>query len=126
MKPYLIILFIIFTIAVTALADAFAFLYFGTWAHLTKAAGYLLLISGPFIFRLERRHWLAYVLAFTFWRVVGFDYLFNLFAGLPWNYIGVVSFWDKFLAMVPQHGIIFGRVIFMIAAVSIPLRYLND
>ena len=126
MKPYLIILYIILCIAVTALTDALNFLDFGTWAHTANAAGILLLISGPFIFKLERRHWVAYIVAFAFWRVVGFDYLFNLFAGLPWDYIGVVSFWDKVLSKVPPHGLIFIRAVFMIAAVAIPLQYMKS
>ena len=125
-KPYLIISYFITCIALAALSDAM--LDFGrkVLAHSVEAGGLLILISGPFIFKLERRHWLAYVLAFAFWRVVGFDYLYNLFAGLPWDFHGSTSIWDRILSKQPEHGILFGRIVFLLAAISIPFRYLKD
>ena len=125
MKRVLIILYFIICITLMALSDAFDLNGLKLWAHGIEAFWILFLISGPFIFKLNRKHWIAFVLSLAFWRIAGFDYLYNLFAGLPWDFHGTTSSWDIFLSKQPEFGIVFGRIIFLTAAIFVPIRELT-
>jgi len=121
MKPYLIISYIILCLVIGAWADALFDSGVKLWAHSLGALEILLLLSGAFVFNLRRKDWVVFIVTFILWRVVGFDYLYNLFRGLEWDYIGSTSNWDLFLSK--QQGIIFGRIIFLIGAIFIPIQY---
>ena len=126
MKPYLIIAYLIVCVVLGALVDTLFNDGAKLFSHLFGAVEIFLVASGAFIFNLKRRHWLWYMAAFAAWHIVGFDYMYNLFAGLPWDYHGTTSWWDLFLSKYPEHGIIFTRVIFLLAGVFIPIRELNN
>ena len=125
MKAYLIILYIIGCTVIHALADASFDDGLKLWGHSLEAISIAMFISGAFIFDLKRKHWGWLLVAFACWNIVGFDYLYNLFRGLPWDFHGTTSNWDIFLSKYPEHGIIFARVIFLIAGIFIPLRELK-
>ena len=57
-------------------------------------------------------------------RVSIFDILRNLAKGDPVFYLGTSSIWDRVLRKVPTHGLTFIRVIFLIFAISVSIRYL--
>ena len=126
MKPYLVILYLIACVVLGASADAYFDVGHKLLGHTLGAVEVVVLISGSFVFNLNRRKWIPFLLAYVFWRVVGYDYLYNLFSGLPWNYIGNTSFWDITIAKVLPSGLIWIRAVFLVAAVFVPIRELND
>ena len=95
-------------------------------AHSVQAAGTLMLLTGPFVLDLNRGDWLTYGLNYVFMRVAFFDPTYNITRGLDINHIGTTSNWDRFLGELaaPPHGYWFGRSIFFVAGVSIPLNYI--
>ena len=127
MKKALIILYFIVCIVLMALSEALNDAGVKLWAHRAELFYILVLISGPFIFKLQGwKNWAVFIISLILWRVVGFDYIYNLFAGHPWNYHGGLKGWDKVLSRIPEHGIIFGRIIFLTGAIFIPIQNLND
>lgn len=126
MKKYLIILYFIVCIALMAISEAFNDTGVKIWAHRIELFYILVLISGPFLFKLQGwQNWAVFIISLVFWRIVGFDYIYNLFAGHSWDYHGSLKVWDKVLSKTPEHGIIFGRIIFLAGAIFIPLQNLR-
>ena len=125
MKPYLVILYLIICVVLGASADA---LYFDGNKLLSHSLGSLetgLLLMGALVFKLERKHWLAFIVSYVTWRIVGFDITYNLVAGLPWNHIGTTSLWDKFFSKYAIDGWIWVKFIALILAVSTPIKYIT-
>lgn len=123
MKNLAIILYLIVCVAIGASADGLSISGGKLLAHSLEALEILMLLSAALLFKLVGwRQWLILIISYTLFRIVGFDYIHNLVAGLPWNYIGGTSRWDLFLASQPQHGIVFARVIFLIAAIFVPIK----
>jgi len=58
------------------------------------------------------------IFPYVAFRVTFFDPIKNLAKGQKWNYVGEVGWWDKTLQKIPPHGIVFGRVIFLIFAIG--------
>ena len=126
MKPYYIILYLITCITIGATADGLNLVGPKIWGHNFEAIEILLLISGALIFKLSGwRNWVALVLSYTFLRVAGFDYIHNLVIGESWDYLGTSSWWDKVLSRQVPGGLLFGRVIFLIAGISITIKELR-
>jgi len=126
MKGLYTILFCIAAVAVGAVSDGLnddGAKYIG---HLLGALEVGLLISGAFILDLKRRDWLAFFLTYVFWRMVGFDLIYNVTRSLPILYTGASSYWDAFLSKQLPQGIVFARVIIAGLAVGIPLKHIND
>ena len=122
MKPYLIILYFIACITVGATADGLMDDGFKLWGHILGAIEVLLLLSGVII---KPKSWAAFIVAYIAWRVVGFDLMYNLVRGLPYDYIGTTGLWDMFFSKYPSHGLFWLRGIFLILAVYLPVRYLK-
>ena len=124
-KPYLIILYLIVCVVLGAMGDGLNDDGFKSIGHIIKAVEVGLLISGAFIFNLNKRDWAAFFFAYVFWRVVGFDFAYNITRGLPILYVGISNEWDQFLSKFPAHGIVFARAIFMMVAIAIPFKHLR-
>ena len=124
MKPYLIITYLISVILLGSLSDALFDDGIKIWGHAIDAVETGLLISGAFLFSLSRRYWLSFFLSYVFIRVAGFDYMYNLFRGLPIEYVGGTGWWDIMLSSQEPGGIAFGKAIFLITGISIPIKYL--
>jgi len=125
MKRYLIILYLIALVAVGAAADSLAHMNYVELSVAMDLLEKFLLLSGPFIFRLNIKQWFIYVLALLLFYMVGFDYFYNWIHSLPWDYHGSVKLWDRVLAQFPTHGIVFTRVILLTLGVSLTLKYLR-
>ena len=125
MKAFWIILYLLTCIALGAAGDALNTEGVKTIGHLLEALEVALLISGGLLFKLTRRNLLTFFLAYVFLRVAGFDYIYNLVAGESWDYIGTSNWWDQLLTKQMPSGLLFGRIIFLIAGISIPIKELR-
>ena len=124
MRPFLIIGYLIACVVIAAVGDGVFDDGAKGWGHILEAIETLMLVSGPFIFRLKRRQWLAYVIALVAFRIGFFDYTYNLVRGLPLAFVGSTSWWDMLIAKQYPHGLLFGRIIFLILACSLPFQHL--
>ena len=124
MKPYLIISYLIVLVSLGAVADGLNDANIKIIGHALGAVevGGLLVCMG--VFNLKRTDILSLLVAYVCFRIVGFDYIYNLTVGLPMNYHGKSSLWDGFLLQFPHHGILFARVIFLAVGVSIPFKFM--
>ena len=122
MKPYIYILYFIACIVIGASADGLMDDGFKLWGHILWALEVLLLLGGVI---LKPRSWVAFIVAYICWRVVGFDMVYALVRGLPIDYLGRTGLWDMFFSQYPSHGMFFMRGIFLILAVHLPIRYLK-
>ena len=125
MRALIIILYLFTCVIIGATADALFDEGIKVWAHAVDALETGLIISGAFLFKLQRRDWLAFIIAYICWRIVGFDYTYNLVRDLPLSYIGGTGWWDMLLAQWIPGGVLFGRFIFLLAAVAIPFKHLK-
>ena len=64
------------------------------------------------------------LLAYVGFRIAFFDILKNLAKGDKWSYLGDSCWWDRFLKKHPVHGVVFGRVIFLVFGISVTIMYL--
>ena len=124
MKPYLIILYLIVLIALGASSDALNDTGMKTIGHTLGALEVGGLLICATLFRINLSQLFAFIAAYVCFRIVGFDYIYNLVAGLPLDYHGDSSLWDGFLSQFPHHGILFARAIFLAVGVSIPFKFL--
>jgi len=121
------LLSILFLILLGATADGLNFADQKTIGHALEAVEILGLMTLPVIIGLKKwKPIILFVVAYTLIRFALFGYIFNAVSGLPWDYIGVVDPVDKLMELfkAPAHGILFARVVFLAAGVSIPIKYL--
>ncbi len=90
---------------------------------MVNAAGFTSLLALPFIKKFDKRQIFSYFIGYGCIRAGGFDLIYNGTRGLPVNYIGNTSLWDKGLQEFdPSSGLLFARAVFLTAGVSITLR----
>jgi len=121
MRPYLIIIYLLISVIVGAVSDGLNDEGVKILGHALGSAEIVLLISGAFLFRLERRSWIPYLVAYVSFRILAFDYTYNITRGLDILYLGSSSVWDLFFSKQYPGGILFGRVIF--AALGVGLTF---
>ena len=124
MKKLLIILYLILCVAVGAVADGLFDDGLKVWGHALGAVEVALLFSFAFLFNLKRGDLLPLALAYIFFRIAGFDYIYNLTSDNPIFFNGSTSLWDNFLSQFPTHGITFAKSLFLITGVFIPINEL--
>lgn len=122
MKEARIILFLMACVLIGAASDALNATGVQTWGHLLDAVQIGLLLSGYAIVKPIK--WLPYFLAYVFFRISLFDYAYNLVAGNELFYVGGDNWWDLMLSKQMPSGVLFGRGIFLIAAIFIPIKHL--
>ena len=95
------------------------------WGHALHAGEVLMLMSGPFLFQLDKRDYLPYVGGYVFLRFATFDYLYNATRGLPLSHVGTTSHYDKMIQEfnAPPSGWAFAKSISFIVGVSIPIKH---
>jgi len=125
MRPYLIILYFIACIFLGATSDALFDDGMKLWAHGLGALEVGLLLSGAFIFKLNIKHAAPFLISYIAFRIVGYDFTYNLLRGLPINYLGNTSIWDRFFSKYPIQGLWFARAIFLTLGISLTTRYLK-
>ena len=94
------------------------------WGHLCNAASAGLLVVSPFIIKYEKSKWLYYLATYTSLRIAMFDCSYNTTRGLPLNYVGTTSTWDKVQKKNPVDPII-SKSVFLSLGIAIPLYKLN-
>jgi len=88
--------------------------------HLSQALSIGTLLTIPLNQHLTTQEWLNYVISYIALRMAIFDPIYNTVRGLPWNYIGGSSYYDKILKMSnPPDGFIMMRVVAFSVGVSI-------
>lgn len=126
MKPYLIILYFISITALGAAGDAFMDIKdisLGQWFEPVQLA---LVASGAFIFKLNRRHWLVFLIVFICFNIVGFDLIYNWIRDIPIFEMGTTKSWDKILSKINPIGVTFARVIFLWLGIGLIFKYLKE
>jgi hypothetical protein len=124
MKPLITILSLVI---LGAAADGLNFAGHGTIGHTLEAFEILGLMTLPVIIGLKRwKPLILFVVAYALIRFALFSYTFNIVAGLPWDYIGVVDPIDRLMGLfrAPAHGWVFAKSVFLVVGISIPLKYL--
>jgi hypothetical protein len=96
-----------------------------TWGHACNAASIGLLLTSPFIIDYEKSKWGWYLTSYVSLRIAYFDYGYNLTRGLPLNYIGGTSMWDKVLCKMNPPNTYMGRAVFFTVGISIPFNKLR-
>lgn len=92
--------------------------------HACNAASIGILLTSPFIIDYEKSKWGWYLTSYTSLRIALFDYSYNLSRGLPLNYIGGTSTWDKVLKEMNPPDTYMGRGVFFIVGITIPINKL--
>lgn len=91
--------------------------------HLCNALSVGVLLTSPFVIDYEKSKFGWYLTSYTFLRIGLFDYTYNIARGLPYNYIGTTSTWDKFLQqMQPPDGFLTGRIVIFSVGFAIPFN----
>jgi hypothetical protein len=125
MRYIAIILYLLFTVIVGAVSDGLNDEGVKILGHVLGSVEIVLLISGAFLFRLERKAWIAYLVAYTSFRIFAFDYSYNITRGLDILYMGSSSFWDLFFSKQYPGGLLFGRVLFAALGVGVTFKELR-
>lgn len=87
-------------------------------SHTLEACSTGLLVMSPFLIKTDKWWW--YAASYISFRIALFDPVYNITRGLPVNYIGNTSAWDKALKKFdPSDGFLFGRVVMLTFAVTI-------
>jgi len=92
------------------------------WGHVSNAASIGVLLASPFILDYDKSKWYYYLITYTALRISFFDYTYNATRGLPLEYIGGTSFWDKGLQKLNPPGTYMFRGVSLIVGISIPIQ----
>lgn len=125
MRPYAIILYLLVSVIVGAVSDGLNDGGVKVLGHALGATEIVLLISGAFLFRLERRTWIWYIVAYVSFRILAFDYTYNITRGLDLLYLGDSSLWDRFFSKQYPIGLLFARLIFAFVGIGITFNELR-
>lgn len=95
------------------------------WGHLCNAASVGVLLTSPFIIDYDKSKWGWYLSSYVCLRIATFDYTYNAVRGLPLNYIGNTSLWDKGMQKLNPPGTLFARTCFFTVGFTIPINELT-
>jgi len=90
--------------------------------HACNAASVGLLLISPFIIDYDKSKWGYYLTSYVSLRIATFDYIYNTTRGLPLNYIGHTSTWDKVLCKMNPPNTFLGRGVFLTVGIAIPIK----
>jgi len=93
-----------------------------SWGHALNAASIAVLLSSPFIIDYEKDKWYWYLISYTSLRIAFFDYTYNATRGLPLNYIGGTSTWDKVMKKMNPPNTYMGRGVFLTVGIAVPIK----
>ena len=120
-----VILTYVGSIALNAVGDALKDSNHKTWGHACNAGSIGLLLVSPFYINYDRSKWYEYLASYCCIRIATFDYIYNGTRGLPTNYIGGTSVWDKFMKKLNPPETYLGRAVFLTIGISIPIGQLK-
>ena len=112
------------TVALGAIADGLYDDGHKEWGHAVNVAQVGALVSGPFIFKLQRSDALSYILSYGFIRLSLFDSFYNMTRDLPLLYEGNTSYYDKVMNTIPDHGKAYIKTWSLVVGFAIPINEL--
>jgi len=96
------------------------------YGHVCNAASTGLLLTIPLGQSFTTMEWITMIASYTLIRAAIFDPIYNKTRGLPFNYVGSNSYWDKALTKANGgDGFIMARVVFISVGISLPLQDLR-
>ena len=114
------------SIILDAIGDGFCDDGYKVKGHFCQAVSTGLLIASPFIFNIDKSKWVWHAMSYITLRIALFDPVYNITRGLPIDYIGTTSIWDKSLQNLnpPRSAMLWGRSVMLIFGISIPINQL--
>lgn len=110
------------TICLGALGDSQYDLGNKEWGHALHAAEVGMLLGGGFIWKPRgTSEIVSYILSYGFLRLSLYDAFYNWNSGLPVNFVGSTSEYDKFMSKIPPHGRTFIKSWSLVIGISIPI-----
>jgi hypothetical protein len=111
------------TVALGAVADGLHDQGHKEWSHALHAAEIGAAVAGPlFVFDLNKRDALPYILSYTFIRFSLFDGFYNMTRDLPYYYNGTTSKYDQIMNQIPDHGKAWYKSVSLIVGFAIPIK----
>jgi len=92
--------------------------------HMLSAASVGVLLVRPFLSDMDRSDWGWYVSSHILLRMGSFDHFYNMARGLPFNYIGSTSYWDKFWSNSPPSWKLMYQSLYFTVGFVIPIKEL--
>ena len=74
------------------------------WGHTLKALEISMALTGPFVWKIKRGEWAAYLAPYAFHRLAEYDMWWNMTTGQDLLYNGDNSLYDKGMNTIPDHG----------------------
>ena len=95
-----------------------------SWGHAFQAASTGLLVASPLFLDMDRDNFWWYLVSYVSLRIAFFDYSYNMTRGLPLEYRGSTSLWDKTIKEFNPPSTLWHRSAFLTLGVVIPIREL--
>jgi len=92
--------------------------------HMLSAASVGVLLVRPFLSDMSRTDWGWYISSHILLRMGSFDHFYNAARGLPFNYIGSTSYWDRFWSNSPPAWKLGFQSLYFTVGVAIPIKEL--
>ena len=123
-RPTLSILWQVATVLAGGIGDGLMDNGSKHWGHALRAVEAGMLISGPFVFDLERRDALPWLSGYLLFRVGMKDWAYNLTRELPLTYTGTTSVYDDVMSGIPPHGQVWIKSICIMTGFGITIKHL--
>jgi hypothetical protein len=94
------------------------------WGHTLKALEAGMLISGPFVWKVERRELVAYIAPYVLHRYAAYDMYWNAIMDQDLLYNGQSSGYDKVMNQMAPGGKVWTKSISFGLAIAIPINEL--
>jgi len=94
-------------------------------AHTLTALGTGLLLASPLFLNMDKDNFWWYLASYVSLRIALFDYTYNITRGLPLEYRGTTSLWDKTLNEFNPPSTMWHRSVFLTLGIVIPIKELK-
>jgi len=123
-EPVKVITIFTASIALDAIGDGLYDSGDKTAGHTLQAASTGLLVASPLFLDMDRDNFWWYLISYVSLRIAFFDYSYNLTRGLPLEYRGTTSLWDKTVNEFNPPSTLWHRSVFLTLAIVIPIKEL--
>jgi len=96
-----------------------------TWGHSLQAASTGLLLVSPLFLNMDKDNFWWYLASYVSLRIAFFDYTYNITRGLPLEYRGSTSLWDKTINEFNPPSTMWHRSVFLTIGIVIPIKELQ-
>jgi hypothetical protein len=92
--------------------------------HILQLSSFGIALTTPYVVDLQRDKWWVHLIVYSATRFLLFDYTYNIARGLPIDYIGSTSYWDKFQSNFSSNsGFLLPKLGVFTVGVSIAIRH---